>query len=96
MPFRPVLRGKLLTGDESLSMSTDVAGGGGEGVASPTFCGGRPTRSAPATWRPCCTTVTSTASPSRPVESLDVEVALPKEWHEEPMALDPNEPPKVD
>ena len=29
-----MLRGKLLTGDESLSLSTDVAGGGGEGVAS--------------------------------------------------------------
>ena len=65
-PFRPLLRGKLLTGDESLSLSTDVAGGGGAGVASLTTCGGRPTRSAPATWRPCCTTATSMANPSRP------------------------------
>jgi hypothetical protein len=31
--------------------------------------------------------------PRRPV---DVEVALPMEWHEEPMAIDPLEPPKVD
>ena len=28
-PFRPILRGKLLTGGESMSMRADVAGGGG-------------------------------------------------------------------
>jgi sulfide:quinone oxidoreductase len=33
-PFRPVLRGQLLTGDASLQMQADVAGGGGEGTAS--------------------------------------------------------------
>jgi sulfide:quinone oxidoreductase len=33
-PFRPVLRGQLLTGDASLHMRTDIAGGGGEGTAS--------------------------------------------------------------
>ena len=31
-PFRPVLRGRLLTGDESLSMESYVAGGAGEGL----------------------------------------------------------------
>jgi sulfide:quinone oxidoreductase len=34
-PFHPVLRGKLIVGDETMSMRTDVAGGGGEGVVSP-------------------------------------------------------------
>ena len=34
-PFRPVLRGKLLTGDESLQLRSAVAGGGGEDIASP-------------------------------------------------------------
>src|SRR5439155_4102940 len=34
-PFRPVLRGRLLTGDESPSMEAEIAAGGGEGVASP-------------------------------------------------------------
>lgn len=33
-PFKPVLRGKLLTGGESLHMRSDVAGGGGEGETS--------------------------------------------------------------
>ena len=36
-PFRPVLRGKLLTGDESLNLRSNVAGGGGEGVATADF-----------------------------------------------------------
>ena len=94
-PFRPVLRGKLLTGQESLSMKADVAGGGGEGVAPRITCGGHPTRSARATWRLCCITETCMGSPSHR-RSLDVEVSLPKEWHEEPMAIDPHGPPNVD
>ena len=36
------------------------------------------------------------AEPEPPGSSLDVEVALPNEWHTEPMALDVNEPPRVD
>jgi hypothetical protein len=30
--------------------------------------------------------------PEPPRHSIDIEVALPKEWHREPMALDPYEP----
>ena len=33
-PVPPVIRGKLITGDESVSLEADIAGGGGEGVAS--------------------------------------------------------------
>ena len=33
-PFHPVMRGKLITGDESLNLQADIAGGGGEGVSS--------------------------------------------------------------
>ena len=33
-PFHPVIRGKLITGDESLNLQADIAGGGGEGVFS--------------------------------------------------------------
>jgi sulfide:quinone oxidoreductase len=34
-PFRPVLRGKLTTGDEDLYLRHEIAGGGGEGSAAP-------------------------------------------------------------
>ena len=30
-PFHPVIRGKLITGDESLNLQADIGGGGGEG-----------------------------------------------------------------
>ena len=33
-PFRPVIRGRLIAGDESVNLQADIAGGGGEGVAS--------------------------------------------------------------
>ena len=33
-PFHPVLRGKLITGEESLHLRSDVAGGGGTDEAS--------------------------------------------------------------
>lgn len=93
--FHPVLRGMLLTGDESLSMKQDITGGAGEGTASadwlwwpPHKIGGRFLsawlgHSEPHDLEP-------------PRDPLEVEVQLPKEWHEEPMALDPYGPLRVD
>ena len=95
-PFRPVLRGKLLTGDESLSLSVDVAGGGGEGVASADYLWWPPHKISARYLAPLLHYGDVQGEPEPPRNSLDVEVALPKEWHEEPMALDPNEPPNVD
>jgi sulfide:quinone oxidoreductase len=92
-PFRPVLRGKLLTGDESLNLRAEPAGGGGEGTASldylwwpPHKVGGRYL----ASW---LANEATRFDLEPPTHSLDVEVALPAEWHREPMALDPYGPP---
>ena len=95
-PFRPLLRGKLLTGDESLSLSTDVAGGGGAGVASADYLWWPPHKISSRYLAPLLHYGDVHGEPEPPRRSLDVEVALPKEWHGEPMALDSNEPPKVD
>jgi sulfide:quinone oxidoreductase len=88
-PFRPILRGKLLTGYESLHLRTPLAGGAGEGVASPDYLwwpphkvGGRYL----ASWL-ARETVRFESEP--PGHSIDVEVGLPREWHREPIALDP-------
>jgi len=88
-PFKPVLRGKLLTGQESLHMRATPAGGAGEGVASldylwwpPHKVGGRYL----ASW---LARETARFESEPPGHSVDVEVALPREWHREPMALDP-------
>ncbi len=95
-PFRPVLRGQLLTGDASLHLRTDITGGRGEGTASldrlwwpPHKISGR--YLAPMLYRG---EVQPEGNP--PGDTLDVEVALPQEWHREPMALDPHAPPNVD
>ena len=89
-PFRPILRGKLLTGDASLHMRAEVAGGGGEGESSldtlwwpPYKVSGRYLTP----WLYHEEEALLDAEP--PVGALDVDVALPPEWHEEPMALDP-------
>lgn len=91
-PFHPVLRGQLLTGAESLSISADVAGGAGEGIASPDYLWWPPHKVAGrylAPWLEGEGGVLETRPPRHP---LEVEVSLPHEWHREPMALDPYEP----
>ena len=88
-PFHPILRGKLLTGDETISLRHDVTGGTGEGQASPDYLWWPPHKVAGryfAAWlghsEPC--------DPEPPAQgSLEVEISLPQEWHEQPMALDP-------
>jgi sulfide:quinone oxidoreductase len=91
--FRPVLRGKLLTGDESISMSAEIAGGGGQPEVSPDVLWWPPHKIAARYLSPLLYHGDSHAEPEPPTHSLDVEVSLPKEWHEDPMALDPYRSP---
>jgi sulfide:quinone oxidoreductase len=95
-PFRPVLRGKVLAGDESVSLKADVAGGAGEGEASLDALWWPPQKISARYLAPLLYHDRVREDPEPPRRSLDVEVALPQEWHEEPMAIDPLEPPKVD
>jgi sulfide:quinone oxidoreductase len=95
-PFRPVLRGKLLAGDESLSLSHHVAGGGGEGTASLDYLWWPPHKISGRYLAPWLAHGTVHREPEPPSRPLDVEVALPEEWHEQPSALDPYGPLNVD
>ena len=87
-PFRPVLRGKLITGAESLHLSSRVAGGGGEGMASMDYLWWPPKKVGGKYLAPFLAG-TSHFEPEPPAHALDVEVAIPVEWHSEPMAMDP-------
>ena len=89
-PFRPVLRGQLLTGDESVNLRTDVAGGGGEGEVALDCLWWPPHKISARYLAPLLyhDQVEMTGAP--PSAFLDVEVALPPEWHEDPSALDLN------
>jgi sulfide:quinone oxidoreductase len=83
-PFNPVLRGKLLTGDESLNMTHGLAGGGGEGRVSPDLLWWPPQKIAGrylAAWL----RHEEPGDLEARYQPLDVEVSLPKEWHAEPM-----------
>jgi sulfide:quinone oxidoreductase len=88
-PFRPVLRGQLLTGEESLHMKHELAGGAGEGSAGLDYLWWPPHKISGrylAAWLSETTPHVDVEPPRHP---LDVEVSLPREWHREPMALDP-------
>ncbi len=91
-PFRPVLRGKLITGEESLNLRAEVAGGGGEGIASADYLWWPPHKVSGRYLAPWLAGTTPHTEPEPPPHAIDVEVALPKEWHREPMALDPYGP----
>lgn len=95
-PFHPVLRGKLLTGEESLHLRADVAGGGGVEEASLDCLWWPPHKISGRYLAPFLYHGEVHAEPEPPRRSLDVEVALAAEWHSEPMALDPYRAPKVD
>jgi sulfide:quinone oxidoreductase len=91
-PFHPVLRGKLITGAESLSLRHDLTGGHGEGVASPDYLWWPPHKVSGRYLAPWLAGSAPHGEPEPPARSVDVEVSLPKEWHREPMAIDPLKP----
>jgi sulfide:quinone oxidoreductase len=95
-PFRPVLRGKLIVGEEALNLRADVAGGAGEGIASADYLWWPPHKVSGRYLAPWLAGTTPRTEPEPPPHSVDVEVALPHEWHREPMALDPYGPPDLD
>ncbi len=95
-PFHPVLRGKLITGAESLHLRADVAGGGGAEPASLDCLWWPPHKISGRYLAPFLSHGELHAEPEPPRRALDVEVALPTDWHSEPMALDPYRSSAVD
>ena len=95
-PFEPILRGKLIAGDESLNMLHDVRGGGGSGEASADYLWWPPHKISGRYLASWLAHEDPEQEPEPPARPLDVEVSLPSEWHEEPMALDPYDSPDVD
>ena len=90
-PFRPVLRGKLLIGDESVHLRRDLVHGDREGLASDDYLWWPPYKVA-GRYLTAWLAGGTPSEPDAPQPTLDVEVALPQEWHQEPMALDPYGP----
>ena len=92
-PFHPVLRGKLIAGDETLSLSQDVAGGAGEGVASSDYLWWPPHKVAGRyIERVLDERAPGQSDPLAPTPPVDIEVKLPSHWYDDPMGLDPYSP----
>ena len=88
-PFHPVLRGMLLTGAGSMHMRHAITGCGGEGAASSDYLWWPPHKIASRYLSAWLAHEDPRQDPEPPRIPLDVEVALPSEWHEDPMLLDP-------
>jgi sulfide:quinone oxidoreductase len=95
-PFHPVLRGQLIVGDESLNLSHDITGGHGEGLVSPDYLWWPPHKVSGRYLAPFLAGSALANEPAVPARPLEVEVSLPREWHEQPMALDPYGPIDAD
>jgi sulfide:quinone oxidoreductase len=91
-PFHLILRGKLIAGEETMSMTANVASGDREGFASPDYLWWPPFKVSGRYLTPWLAAGEQQAEPVPPMPSVDVEVALPREWHRDPMALDPYTP----
>ncbi len=95
-PFRPVIRGNLITGDESLNLQADIAGGGGEGVTSLDYLWWPPQKIAGKYLAAELGGRTPRSLGTPPEHGIEVEVSLGTDWHREPMAVDPHSPNAVD
>jgi sulfide:quinone oxidoreductase len=83
-PFKPVLRGQLLTGMESLNMRHGLTGGTGEGEASLDYLWWPPHKVAGRYLSAWLAHMGAGTDLEPPVVPLEVEVSLPREWHETP------------
>jgi sulfide:quinone oxidoreductase len=84
-PFKPVLRGQLAAGDESVYLRHNLTGGSGDGLVSSDYLWWPPQKVA---GRYLCAVLTGESGaldldpPARP---LDVEASWPHDWHGTPM-----------
>ncbi len=91
-PFRPILRGKLFTDLDSMFLSAPIAGGGGEGGAGSEHLWLPAHKVAGKYLAPYLTGDLGHFRSDSAGDCVDIAVALPTEWHGEPMALDPVDP----
>jgi sulfide:quinone oxidoreductase len=86
-PFEPVLRGTLLTGGESVHMRADVRGGAGEGMVSSDYLWWPPHKVSGRYLAPFLAGESLVSHAEPPARSIEVEVGLPREWHQQPLGF---------
>jgi sulfide:quinone oxidoreductase len=78
-PFHPILRGKLITGEETLSMRADLTGGHGEAQVSQDYLWWPPQKVGGRYLAPYLAGVQPRGDLDPPEHGIDVEVSLPVE-----------------
>jgi sulfide:quinone oxidoreductase len=94
--FHPVIRGKLITSDESLNLQADIGGGGGEGISSLDYLWWPPQKIAGKYLPPQLAGDAPHELGPPPAHGIDVEVSLDSDWYRDPMGLDPPSSPEAD
>lgn len=87
-PFDPVLRGKLITSQESLYMRSGP-GDGADGSVAGSECLWWPPNKISGRYLAPWFNHSEVYDPEPPAGSLEVNVAMPQEWHEQPQIIDP-------
>jgi sulfide:quinone oxidoreductase len=87
--FHPVIRGRLITGAESLNLEADVAGGGGEGISSLDYLWWPPQKIAGRYLSARLEGRSPEPLGPPPEHGIEVEVSLGHDWHRQPLGLDP-------
>ncbi len=83
-PFKPVLRGMLFMHGASMSMRSRISGGGGEGTVSPDHLWWPPEKIAGRYLSSVLSGGEVSVDIGPDQRPLEVEIALPHEWHAEP------------
>lgn len=84
-PFKPVLRGQLLTGVESLHMRHPLTGGAGDGIVSSDCLWWPPQKLAGRYLSAALTGSGTSVALEAPERPLDVEASWPHSWHGTPL-----------
>ena len=90
-PFHPVLRGRLIAGEESLFLSGDLSGGHGEGKASPDYLWWPPGKVSGRYLTPWLNGLGYGSYAEPPCRPIDLEVPLKDDWRCTPVAMGSSE-----
>ena len=87
-PFKPILRGKLITKSESLNLSADISGGGGASAASPDVLWWPSRKVAGRYLAPFLSGEENEFESEASDRAHEIEVSLPSKWHSQPAGWD--------
>lgn len=93
-PFRPVLRGQLVTQVESLNLLNPLSGGAGEGAASADYLWWPPDKISGRYLSAGLYGTGESRDLDPAMRPLEIEISWPNEWHSQPLTQGLDDPPR--